>query len=84
VKNAPDKEGLENFWREINGKEVKHNGEVHWVENQYHQNPSMEWSPVCQKDVAKALRITPNWKAPGRDQIANFSLKQLTATRKSI
>jgi hypothetical protein len=39
----------------------------------------MEWSPICAKDVAEALR-TLNWKAPGRDQIPNFWLKQLTAT----
>ena len=52
--------------------------------NQYQQNPSMEWSPVCEKDVAEALRTMLNWKAPGRDQIANFWLKQLTATHKHI
>ena len=40
----------------------------------------MEWSPICAKDVAEALRTTPNWKAPGRDQIPNFWLKQLTTT----
>ena len=28
--------------------------------------------------------IIINWKAPGRDQIANFWLKQLTATHKHI
>jgi len=44
----------------------------------------MEWSPVCEKDVVEALRTTLNWKAPGRDQIANFWLKQLTATHKHI
>ena len=44
----------------------------------------MEWSPVCEKDVAQALRTTLNWKAPGRDQIANFLPKQLTATHKHI
>ena len=44
----------------------------------------MEWSPACEKDVAEALRTTLNWKAPGRDQIANFWLKQLTATHKRI
>ena len=27
---------------------------------------------ACEKDVAEALRTTLNWKAPGRDQIANF------------
>jgi len=84
VKNASDKQEVENFWREMCGKEVQHNGEVHWIENQYQQNPSMEWSPVCEKDVADALRTTLNWKATGRDQLANFSLKQLSATHKHI
>ena len=46
--------------------------------------PSMEWSPICEKEVAKALRSTLSWKAPGRDQIPNFWLKQLTATHKHI
>jgi hypothetical protein len=49
----------------------------------YQQNPGKEWSPVCEKDVAEALR-TLNWKAHGRDQIPNFWLKQLTATHKHI
>jgi len=44
----------------------------------------MEWSPVCEKDVAVALRTMLNWKAPGRDQIAIFCFKQLTATHKHI
>jgi len=44
----------------------------------------MEWSPVCKKYVAGALKTTLNWQAPGRDQIANFWLKQLTATHKHI
>ena len=75
---------MENFWREIYGKKVQHNGEVGWIKNQYQQIPSMEWSPICEKDVAEALRTTLNWKAPGRDQIPNFWLKQLTATHKHI
>jgi len=50
--------------------------------NQYQQNPSMQWSPICEKDVAEAIRTTLNWKAPGRDQIANFWFKQLAATHK--
>jgi len=80
VKNAPEKEEVENFWREIYGKEVQHNGEAYWFKNQYQQIPSIEWSPVREKDVAVALRTTLNWKAIGRDQIANFWLKQLAAT----
>jgi len=84
VKNAPDKEEAENFWREVYRKGVQINGEEHWIKNHYQQNPSMEWSPVCEKDVAEAPRTTLNWKVPGRDQITNFWLKQLTATHKQI
>jgi len=44
----------------------------------------MEWSPVCEEDVTETLRTTLNWKASGRDHIANVWLKQLTATHKHI
>jgi hypothetical protein len=42
----------------------------------------MEWRPLCEKNVVEALRTMLNRKVPGRDQIANFWLKQLTATHK--
>jgi hypothetical protein len=75
VKNAPDKEEVENFWGETYGKKVPHNEEACWMKDQYQQNPSMEWSPVCEKDAAEVPRTTLNWKVPGRDQITNFWLK---------
>jgi hypothetical protein len=84
VKNAPDKEEVEKFWAEIYGKKVQHNEEACWIKDQYQQNPSMECSPVCGKDVAEALRKTLNWKFRGRNQIPNFWLKQLTGTHKHI
>ena len=84
MKNAPDKEEVENFCRNIYGKEVQHNREAHWIKKQYQQNPSMEWSTVCEKDFVEVLRTTLNWKAPGREPIANFWLKQLTATHQHI
>jgi len=31
-------------------------------------------------EVAEVLRMTLNWKVPGRNQITNIWLKQLTAT----
>ena len=54
------------------------------LKNRYQQTPIMVWSPICAKDVAEALRTTLNSKAPGRDQIPNFWLKQLTATHRHI
>ena len=66
------------------GKKFQNNGEAGWMKNRYQQNPSMDWSPICKKDVAEALRTTLNWNAPGKDQIPNFWLKQLTATHRHI
>ena len=34
VKGAPDKERIENFWREIYEKQVMRNGEACWIEDQ--------------------------------------------------
>ena len=78
MKNAPGKEEVENFWREIYGKKVSHNEEACWIKDQCQHNPRMEWSPICEKEVTEALRPTLSWKAPGIDQIPNFWLKQLT------
>ena len=52
--------------------------------DQCQKSPSLEWSPICEKDITEALRTMLNWKAPGRDQTPNFWLKQLTATHKHI
>ena len=40
----------------------------------------MEWSSISETELAEALRIMLNWKAPGRDERAIFWHKQLTAT----
>jgi hypothetical protein len=84
VKIAPGKEEVENFCREIYGKKFSHNEEACWIKDQCQRSPSMEWSPICEKDFEEELRTTLNWKAPGRDQIQNFWLKQLSATHKHI
>ena len=77
MKNAPGKE-------EVYGKKVSHNEEACWIKDQCHHSRSMEWSPICEKRAAEALRSTLSWKAPRRDQIPNFWLKHLTATHKHI
>jgi hypothetical protein len=65
VKNTPDKEEMENFWREIYGKKVSHYEEVCWIKGQCQQNPSIEWSPICEKDVAKNnAKLESPWKRP--------------------
>jgi hypothetical protein len=69
-----------NLW-----EKVQHNEAACWIKKKpVPKNPSMEWSAVCEKDIAEALRATLNWEVPGRDQIPNFWLKHLTATNKHI
>ena len=71
-------------WQRGSGELLERNIWEKRIKDQCQQNPSMEWTPIFEKDVAEALRITLNWKAPGRDQIPNSLLKQLTATHKHI
>ena len=63
VKDAPDKERIENFREEIYEKQVIHNGEACWIKGQDQPHPNMEWKQVSEQDVADALRTTLNWKA---------------------
>jgi hypothetical protein len=72
VKSSPGKEEVENFWRKTYGKKLSYNVEACWIKDQCQNKPRMEWSPICEKDVAEDLRTTLNWKAPGREQIKNF------------
>ena len=80
MNNAPGKEEVENFWREIYGEKVQHNGEVGRINTSTNKTQARNGDQYLKKDVAEALRTSLNWKAPRRDQIPNFWLKQLTAT----
>ena len=43
VKDAPDRDRTENFWREIHEKQVMDSGEACWIEDQDQPQPDMEW-----------------------------------------
>jgi hypothetical protein len=77
VKTTPTKEEIENLGGEF-GKKIKHDKEAYWIKNQCQQN-AMEWSPISEMEVTLVPRMMHNWKVPGRDQMANLWLKQLTA-----
>jgi len=57
---------MQNFWKEIFGKKVQHNEEAYWIKNQCQQNPSMEKRQISEMEVAEVIRMTQNWKVPGR------------------
>jgi hypothetical protein len=54
-------------------KKAEHNEEVYWIKNQYQQHPSMEWSPIYEKDVTEALKnakLVGPWKRPNSKFLA--------------
>jgi hypothetical protein len=65
VKNAPTKE-QRTFGKKYFGEKVQHNEEAYRIKNQSQQNPSTEWSPISETEVAEVLRMTLNWRAPDR------------------
>jgi hypothetical protein len=63
------------------GKKYLEKGSTqHCIKNQCQQNPNTRRSPISETEVTEVLRMTLNWKDPGRDQIAHLCLKQLKAT----
>ena len=77
MKDAPDKERIENFREEIYEKQVIHNGEACWIKDQHQPHPNMEWKQVSEQDVADALRTTLNWKDPEKTKCQIFGLNNL-------
>jgi len=74
VKNAPIKEEMENFWNEDYGEKIQCNEEGYWIKTlptilKYGMEPSI-W-----KKATTALRKKLNWRAPSRNQAANFWLQ---------
>ena len=58
VKNAPTKEEIKTFWKEIPGnKKVQHNEETYWITNQYQQNICMECNLISETLIAEVLRM---------------------------
>jgi hypothetical protein len=59
---------------------VKCNEKAYWIKNQCQQITSTVQSSLSETWVEMVLRTTLSWRAPGRGQIDNFWLKQLSAT----
>jgi len=53
VKNATHKEEVEDFWKEVYGKGVQHNGEAHWIKNQYQKNQAWNGAQYVKKTLQR-------------------------------
>ena len=82
VKNPPEKETLENFWRPMFEEKVKHNERNDWkesVKKTLEDKPEMDAVKITSEMLSKKLMQFANFKAPGVDRIPNFWLKQITS-----
>lgn len=85
--NVPSYEDVRNFWDPIWGTPKNHNEEASWlhVEQMKHEDtPVMMDLPVTEKEIAGAIKVSGNFKAPGPDRIQNIWLKKFTSTHKQM
>ena len=57
------------------------NSDAPWIEDQEKTNEYQEqkWIDITREEAVLAIMKSSNWKAPGNDGIANFSIKNLTS-----
>lgn len=68
---------LSKIWEHIK----THNSHALWIEDQEKRNEYQEqkWIDITREQAVLAIMKPSNWKAPGNDGIANFSIKNLTS-----
>ncbi|XP_030758038.1 uncharacterized protein LOC115883767 [Sitophilus oryzae] len=81
IKETPDPDELECFWRGIFEEEKTHNKDASWIQqekiDQEHINED-EWKDLENDEIIATIKRTHNWKSPGPDKVHNFWIKQLT------
>lgn len=82
----PDAEESKKFWSEIWSIEKEYNRQAEWL-----QDLKREQSIVNMGDmeitvlmVDKQSRKIPNWKAPGKDGVQGYWIKQLSSLHERI
>ena len=80
--DVPDAEESKRFWGDIWSAEKGHNREAEWLkdlknelENEEHHQESVVMSVEM---VIKQCRKMPNWKAPGKDGVQGYWIKNLS------
>eukprot|EP00957_Ditylum_brightwellii_P172983 13169948-Ditylum_brightwellii.AAC.1 len=83
VTEPPDPKELDDFWRNLLGKESHHNKDAAWLrEEERHFNEKIQvkeqgWKDVIEEELDGAIRRIKNWKAPGIDQVHDYWFKHL-------
>ena len=82
----PDAEESKKFWSEIWSIEKEHNRQAEWLQDlkREQNNVVMGDMEITEEMVKKQSRKIPNWKAPGRDGVQGYWIKQLSSLHERI
>ena len=81
VEKPPQKEEMEEFWKEIWANPKSFNENAEWVKTQESKTENIEtqqWEHISKEEVSQALKKSHKWKSPGCDKIPNFWLNTFT------
>ena len=81
----PDAEESKKFWSEIWSIEKEHNRQAEWLQDlkREQNNVVMGDMEITEEMVKKQSRKIPNWKAPGRNGVQGYWIKQLSSLHES-
>ena len=74
MKDVPDKETLESFWKPIFEKNSKYERNNNWLD-EYEKSINIEkpvFNDITVQNVKDAMDNFDNWKSPGIDNIQNY------------
>ena len=81
-RNIPNSEDSIKFWSDIWSIRKKHNQHNEWLKScrkQFENVNSMEKVEISQEMVKIQCKKMPNWKAPGKDGVQGYWLKNFTS-----
>ncbi|XP_042889217.1 uncharacterized protein LOC122264411 [Penaeus japonicus] len=87
IKDPPEMDKVEDFWKDIWGKEKTLNAETPWLgreEERMREVEQQDWVEITVKELEVALGKSHKWKSPGIDKIPNFWLNVLSELHKPL
>ena len=86
----PNAEECTKFWGDIWGVTKEHKREAKWVKDlkrereRVNDERPQERVSISVEKIRKQCRKVPNWKAPGRDGVLGYWIKNLSSLHKRV
>ena len=84
----PNAEECTKFWGDIWGVRKEHNREAEWLKDlireRVNERHPQEKVSISVEKIRKQCRKIPNWKAPGRDGVQGYWIKNLSSLHERV